>query len=229
MMIGLIDILVIITLVISVLFALYRGLVRELLGIAAWILAAFAALYSFSFMKPLMGRFISNETLAGIVGAGLIAIVILIIMTIINSIITGQLRKSSLSGLDRVLGVFFGIFRAVLLIVILYLGASMFMGPRLEEATAGNFSIPYIQAAAHFSERFMPEAVKQDIDTIKVNNDTDKTLKNLKDSAQKPIQKIGTDLKKSIKEEIAEYKEADKKSLDNMIEQIIEVEELTIE
>lgn len=228
-MIGLIDILVIITLVISILFALYRGLVRELLGIAAWILAAFAALYSFGFMKPLMGRFIANETLAGIVGSGLIAISVLIVMTIINAMITGQLRKSALSGLDRVLGIFFGIFRAVLLIVILYLGASMLMGPRLEKVTAGNVSIPYIQAAAKFSKRFMPESVKQDIEKIDVSNQIDKQLKEVKESAAKPMQKIGKDLKKTIKEEIAEYKEADKKSLDNMIEQIIDIEELTVE
>ena len=56
MTLGLIDLILAIVVVISVLFALYRGLVRELLGIAAWILAGFAALYSYAPLQPLMNK-----------------------------------------------------------------------------------------------------------------------------------------------------------------------------
>ena len=102
-MLGVIDILVIITVVLSVLFALYRGLVRELLGIAAWILAGFAALYSYGWVRPIMGKMIDNQTIAGVVGSLIVALVVLILMTLMNSFITSRLRESALSGLDRIL------------------------------------------------------------------------------------------------------------------------------
>ena len=44
---GIIDVIVLATMVVSVLFALYRGLLRELLGITSWILAGLAALYTY--------------------------------------------------------------------------------------------------------------------------------------------------------------------------------------
>lgn len=49
---GLIDILVLATFVISILCALYRGLVKELLSISSWIIAALAALYGFTYLRP---------------------------------------------------------------------------------------------------------------------------------------------------------------------------------
>ena len=67
-MIGAIDILLLITVIFSVLFALYRGLVRELLGISAWILAGLAALYSYAPLQPLMNKLIENPMIAGITG-----------------------------------------------------------------------------------------------------------------------------------------------------------------
>ena len=44
---GMVDLVVIATVIISVLFALYRGLLRELLGITSWILAGLACVFSY--------------------------------------------------------------------------------------------------------------------------------------------------------------------------------------
>ena len=207
---GLVDITLIVVVIISVLFALYRGLVRELLGIASWLLAAFAALYSFKPLQPLMNKLIDNEVTAGIAGSLIVALIVLVIMTLINAWITKRLRQSALSGLDRILGFAFGIARAGLLAAICYLGASMFMPEKkLNNIEEQNISIPYIRTMAGWLEYAIPENIKDDIKVYEQGKLDDKTTK-----------KIGITLKKTVIEELAEYHETDKKSLDDMIEEI---------
>lgn len=207
---GLIDIILAIVAIISVLFALYRGLVRELLGIAAWILAGFAALYTYTPIQPLMNKFIENKVTAGIVGSSAIALIILVIMTLINSWIAKRLRQSALSGLDRILGFIFGVARAALLMAIIYIACAMFMpGKKLNELEEQNISVPYVRIMAGWIECIIPETVKEDM----------KSYEQGKLNLQKG-EKIGINLKKTVQEELAEYRENDKKSLDEMIDQI---------
>lgn len=209
---GLIDITLLIMVVISVLFALYRGLVRELLGIASWLLAGFAALYSYKPLQPLMNKMIENEVTAGVVGSLIVALIVLVIMTLINAWIAKRLRQSALSGLDRVLGFAFGIGRAGLLAAICYLGCSMFLPEKkLQEMEEQNISIPYVQMMAGWLEYVIPDNIKDDIKSYEQGKPTDGEIK-----------KIGIELKESVMEELAEYHEADKKSLDDMIEEIAE-------
>jgi len=210
MTLGLIDVILIAVVIISVLFALYRGLVRELLGIAAWILAGFAALYSYAPLQPVMNKVIENKTTAGIVGSCIVALTVLVVMTLINSWITKRLRQSALSGLDRILGFAFGVARAGLLAAICYLGASMFMHERkLNEMEEQNLSVPYIRTMAGWLEYVVPDNIKADLKDYEQGK-----LKN------KTTPKIGIELKKTVKEELAEYRETDKKSLDDMIDKI---------
>lgn len=209
---GLIDITLLIMVVISVLFALYRGLVRELLGIASWLLAGFAALYSYKPLQPLMNKMIENEVTAGVVGSLIVALIVLVIMTLINAWIAKRLRQSALSGLDRVLGFAFGIGRAGLLAAICYLGCSMFLPEKkLQEMEEQNISIPYVQVMAGWLEYVIPDNIKDDMKSYEQGKPTDGEVK-----------KIGIELKESVMEELAEYHEADKKSLDDMIEEISE-------
>ncbi len=211
-MFGVIDILVVITVIFSVLFALYRGLVRELLGIAAWILAGFAALYSYGFMQPIMGKVIDDPKMAGIVGSLIVALVVLVIMTLINAAITSRLRESALSGLDRVLGFAFGVFRAALLVAVIYIGASMILSDKqLDKIEAENKSVPYIQIMAGWVEHVFPDNIKDNMKAYEQGK-----------LQPKKIQKIGIDLQKKAMEELVEYQESDKQSLDDMIEMIVE-------
>ena len=212
MTVGLIDIILLVVTIISVLFALYRGLVRELLGIAAWILAGFAALYSYAPLQPLMNKMIENKTTAGIVGSLIVALIVLVIMTLINSWITKRLRQSALSGLDRILGFVFGVARAGLLAAICYLACSMFMPEKkINKLEEENISIPYVRVMAGWLEHVVPDNIKEDLKEYEQGK-----LK------EKEIKKIGIDLKKTVKEELAEYRASDKKSLDEMIDKIAE-------
>jgi len=213
-MIGVIDIVVVVVLALSILFALYRGLVRELLGIAAWILAAFAALYSYEPMKPLMLRFIEDPTMAGICGSLAVALVVLIVMTIINANITMRLRKSVLSGLDRTLGFAFGILRGLLLIAVVYIGASMVLsGQQLRKLGDENISMPYIHMMARWVKTVFPETMRRDMETYEqAPDDTDEP------TADKKVAPVPQ--KKPVDRPI--YTDKERQSLDDMIETIVD-------
>jgi len=200
---GIVDLVVISTIIISVLFALYRGLLRELLGISSWILAAFLALYSYQPMIKMLTDRVDNVKIWAITSSGLIALAVLIIMTLVNARITHSLRKSSLSGLDRILGVAFGIFRAALLIVLVWLFArQMAWTPKqMEIMQQHNISVKYIQILTDWTEKLLPEGVRKDMKRPALP----------KDAAPK-------------KPEV-EYKDIDRESLDKMIESIVEIEE----
>ena len=241
MVIGLIDIIVLITLILSILFALYRGLVCELLCISSWILAGFGALYSFGAMKSLLSGVFDNEMLAGVVGSGTIVLIILVVMTIINAQITKRLRSSSLSGLDRLLGLFFGALRAALLLSLLYIGGTMVLSEKqLAEMEKENFSMTYIQKTVELLKYFVPENVLSDLnvnkeDKTKVEqpkigtdlkrqtqpkNTNSKALENLVKEVKKSSKLKPIEVKKEIPQESVNYKPAERESLDNMIEAI---------
>lgn len=197
---GMIDLVVVTTIIVSVLFALYRGLLRELLGITSWILSAVAALYSYQPVIKLLADKVNNVKVWGITSSVLIALIILVVMTLINARITHSLRKSSLSGLDRILGIMFGVLRAVLLIVLVWLFArQMAWTPKqLEAMQQHNLSVKYIQVSADWAEKLLPDEVRRDIK---------------RPSPPKP------------QKTVTEYKDIDRESLDKMIESIVEIEE----
>ena len=208
-MLGVIDLIILGIIVISVLFALYRGLVRELLGISSWLLAGFTALYSYDpLLKACDGTF-ENVKLAAIVGSVLLALLVLIVMTIINAAITRRLRKSSLSGLDRIFGLIFGVARALLIVALIYIfAATMMLSPKyIAEMKEKNRSIEYIEQIAVYIQSVFPENIKADLSAYQTTK---------KEKMKKRAQK------KAI-EAVVEYNEKDRETLENMIENIVEI------
>ncbi len=198
---GMIDFVVIITIVVSVLFALYRGLLRELLGITSWIIAGATALYSYQPVNGLLLGQVENVKMWTLIITGLLALVVLIVMTIVNAKITHSLRKSSLSGLDRILGLAFGVARAILLIVLVWLFARQiaFSPKQIEKMEENNFSVKYIQKSSDWAEKLLPGDIQKDI--------------------QRPE-------RPELPKPVVEYKDVDREALDEMIEDIVDIEEL---
>ena len=198
-MLGTVDLIVVITVVVSVIFALYRGLLRELLGISSWILAAFGAAWGYDILLKFFEGRVEKVQLWTIASTILVALTILVVMTIINAHINGKLRKSSLSGLDRILGIIFGVFRAGLLIVLVWMFARQMMIPeaKQQELAQENKAIPYMDQGADMLEKLLPESVKKGI----------KTPPKVPPKKQQPI-----------------YSDKDREKLNKMLESIVEVE-----
>lgn len=115
------DVVILILVGISALIALSRGLIKEVLSIIGWVLAVMAVIYLLPLVTPFAGKYIESPAMAAVAASFAIVILFFIIWILLTGSLIGKVRKSKLSSLDRILGLFFGIFRAFLLIVLFYI------------------------------------------------------------------------------------------------------------
>jgi membrane protein required for colicin V production len=113
--------------ILSALFSLVRGFVREMLGVAAWLGAAFAALKGYVYIQPYVASIVSVHNLITPISIGVVFIVILILLSIISAYVGGLVRESALSSLDRSLGLVFGAVRGFVIVALAYIGLSVFV------------------------------------------------------------------------------------------------------
>lgn len=106
-------------LVLSLGFGLWRGMVSELIALAAWGLGIFAA---FMFGIELGDRLlygVADPAIRALLGCLLVFIGVLILMAIVRILIQKAVKALGLTVSDRLLGMFFGLARGLLIILIL--------------------------------------------------------------------------------------------------------------
>lgn len=103
---------------ISALLAMFRGFVREVLSIAAWVAAAVLAYLFYEQLVPYVSEYINNPTLAIGASAAAIFLVSLLIVSLITMRISDYVMDSPVGIIDRLLGFLFGAARGVLLVVV---------------------------------------------------------------------------------------------------------------
>jgi membrane protein required for colicin V production len=121
---NLLDIIVVAVILLSGLFAFARGFVKEALSVAAWIGAGFAALYGLPYATPLAERFLPKGAVAEAAAALVVFLVALIILSLLTSAIASRVKDSSLSAIDRTLGLVFGLVRGLVLVCLVYVALS---------------------------------------------------------------------------------------------------------
>ena len=145
------DVIILIIIGISALIALSRGLVKEVLSIVGWVLATLSIIYLLPVLMPFAKMYISSGILAGVVTSLIILILFFIGWILLTDKLIGKIRTSKLNGLDRMLGLFFGVVRAFLLVVLFYILVSwMIPADKQSEVlteskyfqTAGSFAKP---------------------------------------------------------------------------------------
>ncbi|MCH7865249.1 MAG: CvpA family protein [Proteobacteria bacterium] len=123
--INMVDIGVIAVLLISALLAYARGLVHEVLALAAWIGAIFATLYGFPFLQPYARKLTTIDIVADL-GAGVVIFVVsLVLLSMLTRRISKKVRASALNAVDRSLGFLFGLARGALVVCIAYIGLEL--------------------------------------------------------------------------------------------------------
>jgi len=116
------DLTVVVVIVLSGLFAMARGFVREVLSLASWVGAALVTLWGFGVARPYTRTLIDSTLLADIVTGVALFICSLILFSMIGGGIASLVRGTGLNALDRTLGFLFGLVRGALIVAILWLG-----------------------------------------------------------------------------------------------------------
>ena len=105
----------------SGMYGFLRGIVREVFGLAAWVGAAAAAVFLFPQVQGLARRTIENPDIADPVAFGGVFLIVLIVLSLLARMLSGAVKASALGGLDRTLGLAFGLARGAALAVAAYL------------------------------------------------------------------------------------------------------------
>lgn len=242
------DIAILVIVGISALIALGRGLVKEVLSIVGWVLAGAAVIYLLPVLNPFTLKYIESGWMAGIATAAFILIVFMIVWIYATAGVVGKIRTSKLSGLDRLLGLFFGIVRAFLLIVLMYILISWMMPVKSQPDLLKKSK--YFQIAGNFAEpieKLIPkdtlDAIKEKTSEVGLTGDDDdepaaeqKPAEAEKDKdksdvdalfeklAQPQIEKMREDRKKlqKIKEDFEGYNTYERDNLNRLIENTVE-------
>jgi membrane protein required for colicin V production len=121
MPITLLDVLLLVVMLISGLLAMIRGFMREILSIAAWIIAAIVTLYAYPKVLPIAQGYFSSTIVSTGIAVGGVFLLTLLIVSIITVRISDLVLDSRIGALDRTLGFLFGLGRGLIIVVVAFL------------------------------------------------------------------------------------------------------------
>jgi len=121
----LVDGAVALVILVSAILAYSRGLIRELLAIAGWVVAAIVAFVLAPAVEPwvrelpYLGDILGDSCELTIIAAfAAVFAVTLMIVALFTPLFSSMIRNSALGGIDQGLGFFFGVLRGILLIAV---------------------------------------------------------------------------------------------------------------
>lgn len=175
------DFVIIAIIVLSSIFAYSRGLVREALSIAAWVLAAVAAFYAFPYVLPYLDRYLPKGPVANIAAAAGVFIVALVVLHMIAQILAKHAKHSHLSPVDRTLGLLFGLARGLVLACVLYIALAWFLpaGEHRPHWFAASRTLPYLAAGSDKLEQYFSRSSR--------SSDPGQTTRAVEKEAEKAI------------------------------------------
>jgi membrane protein required for colicin V production len=154
-----VDLVVLGVIALSALLAFMRGLVREVLGIGAWIGAVAIASAGQPWGKQTAMQWIKDEQIAGAASFVVLLLVALIVLKMLAKIISNLVDGIGLGAIDRTLGLLFGVARGGLLAIVAYILAGMTTSiDHWPDAARDARCLPYVYAGAVWvREKALPE------------------------------------------------------------------------
>jgi membrane protein required for colicin V production len=185
------DLVVLAAILISCLIAFLRGFIREVLTILGVIGGVAAAVSLGPILTPLVKGWLDHpedkagaahdaaeahahadklfnvipyDIAAEIIAYGGVFIVVVIILSIVSHLLSGWAKKIGLGAVDRTLGIFFGIIRAVILLGLLYLPVYLLADePTLQRWFGQSHTRVYVQATSAWLNGFLPKSAQRDL------------------------------------------------------------------
>jgi membrane protein required for colicin V production len=123
---NILDIVFLIVIILSVVFGILKGFIRELFSLAFFIIAVVLSFLFYFEAGNLFLKQIKNRNIANFAGFILIFVSILIIGSLVTFVIKKLFVIGPLKSIDRILGGVFGLLRGVLISAILVFGLISF-------------------------------------------------------------------------------------------------------
>ena len=169
------DYIVLFTIGVSAILSMLRGMTREFLGLAGWLVAVFIAVTTAPSISTWLSAIIKVEGLTEILAWALPFAGSSIIWFILASLVSPSLKRAGLGALDTWFGVLFGVLRGVLFSMILYSGCVIYAGEEsdLEDGILNSQSGPYISSliGSVQGSTLLPAIVTDSLGAIRIDVD----------------------------------------------------------
>ena len=159
------DILALAIVAISFVTALVKGLIRELIALAAAISGLLLAVYCFAAVSPLLERIGIGTILSELVAFVGIFLVCIIAGSLLSSLLNRFISALNMKWFDRLLGGVFGLLRGWLIVAVIFLALTVF--PIRNDLVSGTVTGEYflvvtkklveLSTPDSFRERFQKE------------------------------------------------------------------------
>jgi membrane protein required for colicin V production len=158
----LLDFGVVVVIGLSAVLSVIRGLVRETLALAAWIVAFVSANLLAGEVATWMPKAIPTEALALLAGFLSVFVVVLIVMSALAIVVSKLVKSAGLGLEDRLLGGVFGLARGLLVVMVIVLLAGLTSLPRQAVWRNAILSAP-LEAFAGIIKAWLPAELAQRI------------------------------------------------------------------
>ncbi|HEV7803311.1 MAG TPA: CvpA family protein [Burkholderiales bacterium] len=144
----------------SVVVSVMRGLVREVLALAGWVIAFLAANALSGIVAEWFVSFIRDGSVRTLTAFVAVFIVTLILASLLGLAVSRLLKSAGLGLEDRLLGGFFGFARGMLIVLTLVLLSGLTALPR-QPAWSDAMLSPPLEALAGALKPWLPQAVSR--------------------------------------------------------------------
>lgn len=206
-----VDFLVVAVILVSTVYAAYRGFLNETLTIFAWAAAAFATLYFGPWLVPMARSMIATSWLAEIAAYAGVFLVMFIPLSFMSHRFSQSVKNSPIGPLDRGLGIAFGVVRGLVVVGICYIAFTKFEPPSEQPRWMTSArTYPIIQTTALTLLAAIPNQTPRDYITaeparhdslgalIRQQNEEAAAAPESRDSAKKPEKTYGASDRRAL-------------------------------
>ncbi|MEX0618314.1 MAG: CvpA family protein [Pseudohongiellaceae bacterium] len=147
-----VDVIILAIVLVSCLFGLWRGLVREVFSLVTWVVAIVVARIYADYLAPLLTVF-EGEMTRYVAAFAILFLATMIVGTLINHFLSKLITIAGLKFTDRLLGGVFGVVRGgiIVLLIIFFAGSFVASSPAWQQSRL----IPYGIAMIDWSRIFV--------------------------------------------------------------------------
>ncbi len=153
-----VDFLIVGIIFISALISIVRGFVKEVFSLASWAIAFWVALLFYPHMATLLVDYVATPSVRSFVAFASLFVVTLILGALVNHLISQLVKKTGLSGTDRMLGIIFGLIRGVAIVVLLLLAAGATPMPQ-DDWWQNSLLLEHFEKLAIWVQTFLPSDI----------------------------------------------------------------------
>jgi len=148
--------------VISILVGIFRGFVKEVLSVVAWLAAAWVTMTYGEAASGYLSQYISNPDIAKAASYVAVFLAALVVFSIVGYLISKVFTATGMTGIDRSLGSVFGAIRAALVVAVLIL-VGRYMAFEEHSWWSDSQFMGYFEQLAEWIRSYLPEKVATEL------------------------------------------------------------------